>query len=192
LVYTVLLSGHGGTKKDLRRSSYADWVGSVGDAVETLRKEYKRIVLIGFSMGGLLCLHFAHLPEIQRLILINTPIYFWNLKVIFKDVFAGLRHGRFEKILYYKKSLLGSSVKTGADFLRLLSKSKKLLGGISKPALVIQCMNDETVRPKSARYIGDRLRAGLRIYEGGRHQIFSEDSGLRDDVCRDILQFLKE
>jgi carboxylesterase len=192
-VYTVLLSGHGGTKKDLRNSSYPDWIDSVSDAVEALRKKYKQIVLLGFSMGGLLILHFAHLPEVKKLVLINTPIYYWNLKVIFKDIISGLRHRQFEKIRYYRKSLLGSSVKSGVDFLKLLSKSKKLLKNVSKPVLIIQCENDETVRPKSARYLADKLSgAVLREYCGGRHNIFNGENDLRDKICGEILRFWEE
>jgi esterase/lipase len=113
------------------------------------------------------------------------------LKIVLRDIFTGTWTRRREKRKYYRKSLFRCSLKTGLDFLKTLSKSKKLLTGIDKPVLIVQCADDESVRPKSAWYIRDRLRnAELRVYDGGCHQILSEEGSVRDEICRDIWQFL--
>ena len=44
--HTVLLAGHGSTKKVLSSSSYADWIKSVSDAVEELTLSYSKINFI--------------------------------------------------------------------------------------------------------------------------------------------------
>ncbi|MDR0325353.1 MAG: alpha/beta fold hydrolase [Oscillospiraceae bacterium] len=191
-VRAVLLSGHGGTKKDLRKTAYTDWIYSVENTVEELANEFRHIVLLGFSMGGLICLHFAGMPEVQKLVLVNAPIYFWNMKIILRDVLNSLKHRRFEKMRFYQKAAMRSSLKTNIDFLNVLSKSKKLLRNVKKPSLILQCVDDESVRPKSARYIhaGIGESAECKVYEGGCHLIFLEDSGVRDDICRDIMRFI--
>ena len=191
-VHTVLLSGHGGTKKELHKTSHADWIHSASEAVGHLRKEYRRIVILGFSMGGLIGARFAGLPEVQKIVFINSPIYFWNIKIILKDVFAGIWRRQYEKLKFYRKSMFGSSMKSNIDFLKILSESNTILGSVQKPALIVQCVDDESVRHKSARFIKEKLGslATLRYYSGGCHVIFMENSETRDSICRDIYSFL--
>ena len=143
-------------------------------------------------MGGLIGIHFAALPEIKKIVFINTPIYFWNVKIIFSDIAADIRNRQSEKIRYYKKSISKTSLKSGIDFLKILRKTKKIMSKIDKPALVLQCMDDESARFKSAHFICDKLgsRAQLRYYDGGCHQVFIKAPEIRDCMCGDIYSFI--
>lgn len=190
-VYTFLIAGHGGTKKQLKSSCPEDWVDSVGHVIEELSK-YSDITLLGFSMGGLISARFARLPEIKRIVFINTPIIFWNMNIIIKDIINGIRRHDSEKIEYYKSSVSKVSPKSGLDFLRLLHSSKKYFKFIKKPALIVQCKNDESVYYKSAGYIKNKIgeSAVLRYYKGGCHQVFSNVCQVRDLICNDIYQWL--
>ena len=188
---TVLLSGHGKSKKDLRKSTPEDWINSVEEKINLLALQYENIVLIGFSAGGLICTHFTHIKHIKKIVFINTPVYFWNIRVISKDIFASLKEKNFEQIKYYRNSLLGTSLKSGVDFLKLLYSSKKLFIKIKTPLLILQCKNDESVRHRSAEYINNRAKSSkVILYDGGCHQIFSKSPELRDRVCCDIYRFL--
>ena len=190
-VRTVMLDGHGSDKKALRKSSHKSWIGSVEAVAGELALEYKRITLIGFSMGGLICVNLASLPGIDKIIFINTPIYFWNIRIIISDIMRGVRSRTFDKIAYYKKSVFGVSVKSGIDFLRLLAKSKRVLEDVRQPSLILQCVRDESVHFKSAGYLKKKLgdSAELKHYDGGCHQVF-DCLELRDLVCEDILRFI--
>jgi esterase/lipase len=190
--YTVSLAGHGGTKKDLTASSHVDWIRSAKNAIDKLTPTYKNISLIGFSLGGLISVHLASQPEISKVVFINTPVYFWNLKVIINDIVSGICNKQFEKIMYYQKSVAGVSIKSGADFLKILSKSKKMFKDVSKPSLILQCINDETVHYKSAKYIKEKIGnyANLHYYDGGCHQVFTVSAELRELVFDDIYKFL--
>jgi carboxylesterase len=130
--HTVLLDGHGSTKAALRKSSHTSWIGSVEPVITELARKYKRVNLIGFSMGGLISVCLASLPGVDKIVLINTPIYFWNLKIILSDIIKGIFNRDFEKIAYYKKSVATVSAKSGIDFLRMLAKAKRRLGDITK------------------------------------------------------------
>ena len=191
---TVLLSGHGGTKKDLSQSAPTDWIKSVETKIDELSSEYESLILIGFSMGGLICGHFANLPQVKRMVFINTPVYFWNIKVILGDIFRGIKDKNNEKIDYYKESLFGATPKSGIDFLKLLYTSKKLFENIKVPLLVLQCKNDESVRYKSAQYIKEHAGGDTKVilYEGGCHQIFAKSPNLRDKACEDIYEWSVE
>ncbi|MDR3289116.1 MAG: alpha/beta fold hydrolase [Peptococcaceae bacterium] len=191
-VYPVLLAGHGKTKAYLKKYSYRDWIESVKITVHSLRQEYRSIHFLGFSMGGLICLHFAALPETRSLTFINTPIYLWNLKVLLQDVVHGLRRRDFETLAYYRDSIKKTGRKSEIDFLKLLFHSKKLLTSVRKPCFIAQCREDETVYYKSAAYIQRKIgaTASVKYYPGGCHQLFTRALAVRDAVCEDICRFL--
>lgn len=190
--HTVLIAGHGSTKKELKKYSYIDWINSVGEVIDELKQKYRHIILLGFSMGGLISVRFSSMPEISKIVFINTPIYFWNIKIILNDFINDIRYKKFDKIFYYKESIFGASIKSGMDFLKILSKSKKKFKGIQKQSLILQCINDESVHFKSAQYIKNAIGdyAKLQYYDGGCHQVFTKSIELRDLVCNDIYQFL--
>lgn len=191
-VETVLLHGHGGSKQDLRKSNGKDWQDSVKAALASLKSEYSEIVLVGFSMGGLLSILFAADSQVSKLVLINTPIYFWNLKIIIRDILGGIVHPSDSKIGYYLNSVTKTSLKSGIDFLKVLQRAKSKIGSTEKPALVLQCTEDESVNYQSADYIRKRMgcRAQMKLYEGGCHQLFAKAPELRAVVCRDIIDFI--
>ena len=189
--HTVALAGHGGTKKDLSATSHLEWIQSAEKAVAKFAPQ--KVDLVGFSMGGLICAHLADTGHVDKLVFVNTPIYFWNIKVILGDIIGGLFRRQFERIAYYTKSVARVSVKSGLDFLRILRSSKKRFAHIGKPSLVIQSKNDETVWPASAEYIRRKIGkpARLRYYSGGHHQLFCDNaSEFRDSACEDIYRFL--
>jgi len=190
---TVLLDGHGSTKKALKNSSHISWLGSVKSVICELAREYRYVNLIGFSMGGLISICLASLPGVSKIVFINTPIYFWNLKIIIGDVAKGIFSRKFEKIAYYKQSVVTVSIKSGIDFLRILLKAKRKLKDVHNRSLIIQCKNDESVHFRSAKYIKKKLkeRAELQYYQGGCHRLFTEAVELRDLACEDIYEFLE-
>lgn len=191
---TILLAGHGGTKKELGKSTYMDWIGSADTFLKKIKNDYDRITLIGFSMGGLISAYLEnqYKTKIDRLVLINTPVYFWNIEVILKSVFYDIRHRQSDNIRYYKKALFGTSVRSGIQFLRILTKGKKFFQNIECPTLIVQCMNDESVKPKSAAFIENKIKsdATVKYYNGGCHQVFSKATDCRECVCSDILYFI--
>ena len=191
VTHTVSLAGHGGTKKDLSATSHLEWIQSAEKAVAKLAPQ--KVDLIGFSMGGLICAHLAGASHVDKLVFVNTPIYFWNIKVILSDIIGGIFRRQFERIAYYTKSVSRVSIKSSLDFLRILSSSKKKFAHICKPSLVIQSKNDETVWPSSAEYIRRKIGKPTRLkyYGGGHHQLFSDMAAeFRDPACEDIYRFL--
>ena len=191
-IQTITLAGHGGTKKDLHKTSHKNWLESAEAEIAKLSTQYGKINLIGFSMGGLISANIALSQKINKLVFVNTPIYFWNLKLIAKRVFTDLRSGGNENIAYFRKSVGGVSIKSAIEFLRILSKTKKILNTLQTQSLILQCTEDETVHYKSAEYLKSKLKnTRLKYYEGGHHQIFLKAIDLRDEFCGEILNFLR-
>jgi carboxylesterase len=191
--HTLLLPGHGHTRKALTSANPADWLAAVEAEVARLSRRYAHVTLLGFSMGGLLALCLAGLPPVDRLVLMNTPITFWNLRVIAADVFGGVLRRKPEKLRYYLRSAGKSSLKSDLDFLRVLAQAKRAVRSVRKPVLVAQCLRDETAHRQSADFLETALGAyaTVRRYEGGCHQIFTQPSGLREQICADVARFLE-
>ncbi|HEX2170973.1 MAG TPA: alpha/beta fold hydrolase, partial [Dehalococcoidia bacterium] len=79
-VLGIRLAGHGTSTWDLNRYDEQDWLDSVEQAIEDYLREKDRIVLCGFSMGGLLTLRKAAEraddPRIAGVVTLSAPIQF--------------------------------------------------------------------------------------------------------------------
>jgi len=190
--YVLTLAGHGGTKDDLHNSSHLDWIESARAETAEIAKGHARVNLIGFSMGGLLGIHLSSVIDEGKLVLINTPIYCWNIGVITRSVINDLRTGEMENISYYMKNSGKYTAKSIIDFLKLLHMSKGMLLGVKRDSLILQCIDDEIVRHKSADFIKEKIGgiAEMKLYEGGFHQVFVKALDIRDAVCEDICRFI--
>ena len=59
-VFCPLLIGHGRSNKALANSRWLDWLMSAKLAFDQLAKDWNQVMIVGFSMGGLLALKLAH------------------------------------------------------------------------------------------------------------------------------------
>ncbi len=188
--YTVacpLLPGHGLTKTDLAETSCEDWIAAAERAYLDLSGKCDRLIVIGFSMGGLLAVNLWHYG-FSGLVTVNMPVYYWNLKVIAANLLTDFRR-------FWKKYLDASTDKTLSsmvEFQKLLTKTKPMLHHITCRTMIVQAMDDDTVHHRSADYILERVRAEKTVYwpEHGGHMIFQSASG--QDVCRRIEYFIIE
>jgi len=72
-VQTVLLPGHGGSTQDFANTRAFAWRAYYKLCLKKLKSRYKRVVLVGHSMGGLLAAECVTEMECDGLILIGTP-----------------------------------------------------------------------------------------------------------------------
>jgi len=180
-----LLPGHEGTKKELSGVNYKDWLTSVELSFLELSKKCDEIIIIGFSMGGLLAANLWNY-KISGLITVNTPIYYWNPVIIAKNLFNNFK-------LYFKKYFIAStdkSISALLEFQKLLSNTKPMFENIKCRTMVIQTLDDDTVYHKSADYIYNKVCANKSIVKipTGGHLVFQ--SGSYKQVCEEIEQFI--
>ena len=134
-VYDIVLAGHGGTKRELEKTDNHDWMHSAEEKIKELQLIYSKIIIIGFSMGGLIGSQIAAKADIYKLILVNTPFDFWNILVILKDIFSfNVNH-----INHYIHASARSSMKSNFDFLSILKDTKNMFQDVKCPTLIIQC-----------------------------------------------------
>jgi len=77
-VYAPILPGHKTDIKDLDKQKYTTWLEFSEKIYFRLLQEYSKVVIIGFSMGGTICLYLASKKSPYKLILMSTPINFFD------------------------------------------------------------------------------------------------------------------
>jgi len=188
IVFAPVLPGHESTRRAFSKSKYTEWIKSAEEAANSLKKQCDNLILIGFSMGGLISVNLCQSMNIEKLILINTPVYYWDIKRIIKNLIGDL-------IKYSKKYFTASTDKpllALLEFLKILRKTRPLFSTINCPTLVIQTLDDDTVNSKSADFIFQNIKGGkiLKKYETGGHLLFETE--IASDVCVDICGEIKQ
>lgn len=75
LVRSIMLPGHCTIPGDLLSTNYEDWIQAVRYGIASLKKDVKKIYLIGFSTGASLALHHVlHHHDIEKAVLIAPAI----------------------------------------------------------------------------------------------------------------------
>ena len=196
-VISVQLPGH---REDRRELGVAEakskiWQDHVIRQLDELRRHSERVVIIGFSMGGLLAVQAvtrvldreAAAGETVAMVTINTPVRYWN----FVQIFRNIRRGGWTALKNYTAHATGQSVLGMWEFQKLLWRTKTRFSKISCPLFVIQSADDDTVWPCSAIHIlrksGERGR--MMMFPEGGHQIFGSTAA--NEVCETIEEFVR-
>lgn len=164
----------GDQRREMRRADTGDWISAAARAYEDLRRQSDRVILAGFSTGGLIAVHLAlkHPPE--AVVFISTPVRHWDLKRILLNLRQDLAERQPEHLKFYLKSAVKFPLKALLAFKHLQRQTKPLFGQLSCPVLILQGKDDDTVHWKSAAFICRRLRSAghspsLHYYEPAGH-----------------------
>lgn len=147
------LEGHGSSRRHLAKSNRQDWIRSAEEAYKRLSMRADTIVVIGFSMGGLLSFHIATTYPVKLLITLNTPYKYWDVK-------QAMRYLRTDFQTHCRRYLHGIGripVRSMFQFRLLLSETKSLLPQVSVPYVLFQAKQDDTVHAVSATLLADRV-----------------------------------
>jgi carboxylesterase len=183
-----LLAGHEASRRELARAKSADWIKSADAAYDELEDLCEKVVIIGFSMGGLIGVNLCQMHNASALVMVNTPVYYWNLKRIIKNLLCDFKF----YIKKYFTASTGNPFSALVEFVSLLNKTKPLFSTITCTSLIIQTLDDDTVNPESANYIYSKI-AGQKIlkkYQTGGHVVFQNSTG--DKICEELCNFLDE
>ena len=191
-VVSVQLPGHREDRRALGgpEAKAKLWQEFVIDQMKALRERHERVVVIGFSMGGLLATQ-AVTREASAfgiaMVTINTPVRYWNFLQILRNV----KDGGVEAIKRYVSYGEGKSVSAMWEFQKLLSRTKLRFRNITCPLLVIQSADDDTVWPSSAISILRKSGTNSRMvmFPEGGHQILTSNAA--GEVCEAIEEFIR-
>lgn len=196
-VYTFTLPGHdGNTSKKITGSS---WIKKAESEVEFLiNNGYKKIYVIGHSMGGVIATHLASkYKEIKKLVLVAPAFRF----IAFED-------GNFKPIGALKKTpkLLeqyGAKLITSRmtklpsnavlEFINLVHEYQNVTRNVSVPTLILWGTSDQIVPQQSIEHVYNTIRTKKKkivLLENITHDVFREDK--KENATQIIIKFFKK
>jgi carboxylesterase len=188
LTSVPLLKGHESTKAELAGAKHEEWISGTKEELIKFTKSCEKVAVVGFSMGGLIAVNLFKQCSFDGLVLVNTPVYYWNIKVIIKNLISNFK-------LNFNKYFVASSTKplhALFEFQSLLSKTKPLFSSVNCNTLVMQEWDDDTVNPRSAKFIYNKLsgKKRLRMLKKGGHVLLMGSEA--EKVCKEIEGFIRE
>ncbi len=207
--YTVIgprLTGHGTKPEDLQGVKWQEWLDDVEKVYKGIVGKYNKIFVVGTSLGGNLAILLASkFPQISGLVLLATP---YKPKSRIKTyVFIFLAKVFRIKLLpkYYPASIksLGTAITPMVSYqkypgssvvesMKCILVSRKKIGAIKQPCLIIQSSDDHMILSESADKIYEEISSKVKEkkYLQNTYHSFISDVNSRY-VFKDIYNFLK-
>ncbi len=178
IIYAVRLKGHGTSPEDLAQSHWKDWYHSVNQGYAILKTLTDKIIVGGFSTGGVMALLAAanKADKIKAVTVINTPVHFRNyiahhvptlitLNTLLETVKSSHK-GQWEyvdnepenpHINYFQNPIYG--MKQLSDAIDIMKTKLPL---IKQPTLVLQSSGDPIVAQSSADFIFEHISSDIK------------------------------
>ncbi|MCO4781345.1 MAG: alpha/beta fold hydrolase [Candidatus Cloacimonetes bacterium] len=200
--YAPILTGSSCSLKSFTDSKSQDWITIACDSYDELTKSYEQVVVLGFSMGGLLAYHLTQLRQIDRCIILAPYFGLYKVPSFFEQILMSL----FENInLYIKNKSLdcSKSLKKGEVFtygftptkavsqLIKLSYLVKSLPQSKSSILVIHSQSDHVADfTKSKAFLNKSEHVKFVSFEKSYHYILHDVDKV--NVYNEITTYLKE
>jgi len=185
------LEGHTGRKKDLAKTNYSQWIKSAEEGLLKLKTQCEEVILIGFSMGGLIAMNLALKHRISALITLSTPIYYWDIKRVMLNIVDDFSNMSFANSKSYIRSAFRIPFTAMINFKLFLSRTKPMVNELNCPLFVAQGLIDDTVNYKSADYIYTKAASKIRevrYYDNSKHIICCGED--KEKLFKDISLFI--
>lgn len=184
------LEGHGSTRRQLAKSTRQDWLRSAEEGYKRLAMRADTIVVIGFSMGGLLAFHLAAAYPIRLLITLNTPYKYWDLKT----AMTYLREDFPTHSRRYLRGIRRIPLSSMLQFRLLLAETKPILPKVTTPYVLLQAKRDDTVHAVSAQLlassVSDSAETRISWYENSNHMLLHGPE--KEEAIAQVLAAIRE
>ncbi len=195
-VFTFTLPGHDGDFK--KKITYKDWIKKVDSEMEFLISNgYKKIYVIGHSMGGVLASYVASkYPQVKKLVLVapafrisgfesskfNINTALTSTPKIFEEYGAGLVTNRLLKL----------PANCYIEFFKVVKELQDSIKDVTAPTLILRGTSDFIVPQESVEYAYSSVKNNLKklvMLEKTTHDVFRENKkGQATDL---IIEFFK-
>jgi carboxylesterase len=194
----MLLPGHGRHYRELYDVSWRDWYAEAEREFLALRTGRKSVNIVGFSIGAAVAMELAANHKVDRLVLINAPLfhfYQWApqrlilsiLNILTKEIRTFAIGGSGRSLIYPRLP-----VKALYTMGELVERARRRVGEISCPTLVVHSTHDLASRAKSAEYLMRHLASEEKKLVWIRDRDHSILQGKkREKVFAEIEAFLK-
>ncbi len=218
-VSALLLPGHGGNPENLKGVRWQSWYSHCQQELERLKKDCSRVIVIGFSMGGLLASLLVAKQQSDALVLMAAAFQLRSQKQMafakwvgylmpwmypFKDsdfttseVQANVRQylpdADFsdQQLIARLRKEVRIPLSSIGELVAVQRVATAQLTAITVPTLIIQGKNDQTVNPKSADIAREKLlkTQASTVLFASGHILMYEAEHLH--ICQSVLQWLQ-
>ncbi|WP_369751104.1 alpha/beta hydrolase [Paenisporosarcina sp. TG20] len=125
IVRVPTLPGHG-PRLSLTEFTAENWMMEPEQALRLLQKQVDRVVIVGFSMGGLIALYLSLRYKINRLVLLSTAVKYISAVQLLEDVkgiMADAVNGKISTNTFYhlyEYKLTNTPLRATIEFLRIV------------------------------------------------------------------------
>lgn len=214
-VVGVRLAGHGTRVEELARTRWPDWLASARDEFEALRRRVEAVVLVGFSMGGLIALTLAAeaargtparrsargpaLAPVIGVVAMAPPFRVAQRAAFLVYVarwfvtYVPKSEHRDPAIAAEAPAYDVRPLACVTSLFALARRTRRLLGEVRAPVLVLQGLRDHTVHPDSARIAVAGLTGapGRVVWFGRSGHLLAVDVE-REAVAGEVRRFVEE
>lgn len=192
-VHCPQLAGHGGSRKDIVKTGWKDWLKSAEQSLVELRKECDTVIVGGLCLGSILGIHLAanHPDKVDGVALFSPTFWIngwampWYTKLfslVQSRWVAGFMHFPDAESLGIKCPRVRDFVKTALSSMegsaagtegvpgqmvlehrRMVKAAKGLLKQITQPALVIHSREDDYAALDNATFVQKELGGEVQM-----------------------------
>lgn len=194
-IFTFTLPGH--EKGRITKVTKEDWIQSAENQIEKIIKNgYKKIYIIGHSMGGILAVHLAcKYPQIKKLVLAAPAYKHFMLKDNKLDIIEGIKKipkifkdFNYEEVMSRIMRIPTTAIK---EFVSLADAHLNDIKNITIPTLILYGSNDNIVPIDSIDHVYDNIKSkSVTLIELDKlnHNIFTNDR--YEETKKIIVNFL--
>jgi len=198
LISTPTLPGHG-VKLDLRKGSANSWLMEAEIAIRKLQREVDRVIVVGFSMGGLIAMFLALRYRVDKLVLLSAAAKYISPRHLLQDAGVMLAESVTKKYppntFYhlYPYKLTHTPLRATFEFLRIVKTVAPYYDRIDTPVCIVQGMKDGIVPFSAAEHLYRTLASEKKVFIksalGKHHICYSDDC---DNWFNEVFEFLRK
>ena len=195
-VFSFTLPGH--DVKDRRKATCEEWMSASEKQINYLIKHnYKKIYLVGHSMGGVIATHLAkEHKEVKKLVLVAAAFTsfaskeeggVFNALVKIPDLIKTYSYN--ELMTRLNKLPIISAEK---EFFELIEKYKDDINDINIPTMFVHGKSNQMVPASSSEKLYENMtnnKKKLLLIDNYYHDVFKGEKV--EDICFEIKKFLK-
>lgn len=158
---------------DPNDADYKEWIRRCESKMHETMDTYKHVVLIGFSMGGVIASYLASIFNVDQLILSAPAFQYLNIQKITEYGLKAIQNLRSSG----DSQQTPSSKQTNA-FQEIVSHYKETISQVDCPVLIIHGTDDEVIPVSSSKDAYQKIHSKKRLilFEGGKHRMLYDNT----------------
>ena len=161
-----------------------EWIARCEQKMQKVCSQSNPVILIGFSMGGVIASYLATIFPVQQLILVAPAFEYLNAQKIINQGIKVVKNMTSSPT----KSNSKPSNEQVQTFMSIVSNYKESITQVSVPTLILHGTDDEVIPISSSKNASKKMSNyhQLILFEGGKHRMLY-DNTIQEQIFPIIL-----